>query len=207
MFSLPCLVGGMRTRLTGDLSWTLTMHWRSKAPGFLCGYLWPARPNGKQRSACSLGNIHRSHRKQIEVWGPAGSLTFLISQHFLFMTALDLLVLTQKSFVQQMSKTSSFIDLSPTPTVQVATNNNDSFTYKRSWHAESVGWVKWQTCWRHSVDCYSQLILWAQKQVSIWRQDQLLKCSKWVPIIFSVKHFILFSRSSYILCNWPIKFV
>lgn len=197
MFSPPCLVGGMRTHLTGDLSWMLTMHWRSKAPGFLRGYLWP---NGKQRSACSLGNIHCSHRKQVEVWGPAGSLTFLISQHFLFMTALDLLVLTQKSFVQQMSKTSSFIDLSPTPTVQVATNNNDSFTYKRSWHAESVGWVKWQTCWRHSVECYSQLILWAQKQVSIWRQDQLLKCSKWVPIIFSVKHISFCSAGRLTYC-------
>lgn len=62
----------------------------------------------------------------------------------------DLVMLTLKSFVLQMPKPAGFIDWPSAPTVQVVTDNNDSFFNKRSWHAESVSRLKWQTCWRLS---------------------------------------------------------
>lgn len=72
----------------------------------------------------------------------------------------DLAAQTLKSFVPEMSKPSSFIDWSPAPTVQVDTNNNDSFFNKKPSHAETVGKVKRKIHWRHSMEGYFWLILW-----------------------------------------------
>lgn len=68
MFFPPCLAGGMRACLTGDLSWMLTMYWRSITPRSQCGCLWPTRPGRRPRSACSLGNNNHSHRNRLKVW-------------------------------------------------------------------------------------------------------------------------------------------
>lgn len=54
IFCPTCLVTGMRTCLTGDFSWMLTMHRCSITPRYLCGCLWPTRPGRRHRSARSL---------------------------------------------------------------------------------------------------------------------------------------------------------